>query len=292
LEKNELRKKKLKKIVQKKIDLINEYLHKLFVRFYYNGLFLKMVGKFPKRNYKKARSSKSLMNMIDTFKQENCDIAKNNNNNEELNNKEIEIDNKENYIIKKKTKELNEYMKRLEKARGLRKLLSKRTKEKNEKLRKYFYKFYKAGILSKISSVRKQTNRYKQRHSMIDIYDSKIVKPDGRDEKFNFIKKSNSFMIKNEKKLKIKEKLQKIIFRLDRNNAKILKNIFEKYYLRSKIVSLGNEYNVIKKKKKKKKRKKENDNNNEHENEKDKDKEDAKIEDKEGNKEEEDDKDK
>ena len=66
-------------------------------------------------------------------------------------------------IVKKKSRsfhESNKYVsfidkendddkKRLDKSRGLRKLLNKKAKEKKETLKLYFFRFYRAGIISK-----------------------------------------------------------------------------------------------------------------------------------------------
>ena len=307
LQKNEEnRKKKLKDLVLNKILEKKEYLHKCFVRFYYNGLYLKMVGKFPRRaSCKKCKTSKPLVSILNQFKESNKYIVPpiNSHNNLDIyqprvsfddkkdnkdsinNNQEKKEDNNNN---EKKSDEVSDQIRRIQKARGLRKLLSRKTKEKNEKLRIYFYKFYRAGIFSKMRSVRKLTSKY-IRNSMTKKENTKTeeqIKAEVEEDKYlsNFLKKSKSVILlhkkeKEEKQLKRKKLLEKIIFKADRNNVKIIKNVFEKYYLRSKLISFGNNATLIKRKKKRKKSKKKDKENDNNEN----DKEDEKEEDKENN---------
>ena len=140
--------------------------------------------------------------------------------------------------------------------------MSRRVKEKNQILREYFYKFYRAGIFSKMRSVRKVTNTYMMRNSLqgnININNKEDSKKEEEDISLLFFKeKSKSVMVQHDeeiKELKIKRKkiLESIIYKTDRDNVKILKNMFEKYYLRSKVLSFGTDVCVKKKKKKKKK---------------------------------------
>ena len=276
-EKERLKIKKLKDLVRNKLYEMKDYLHKCFVRFYYNGLYLKMVGKFPKKPSSKKRSklSQSLIRVSSLNKsEENIQTKKenkinnisrinpeNNTNNTTINNNINIITNKQENKKEKLKEELEEQVKRVEKARGLRKLLSRRAKEKNEKLRIYFYKSYRAGVFSKMRSVRKATNTYMSRNSVIEENNDK--NNDGKEEEEDlslkfFRAKSKSVILQHNKeieelKLKRKRLLESIIFKTDRHNVKVLKNIFEKYYLRSKVLSFNNDINIKKKKKKKKK---------------------------------------
>ena len=307
LQKNEeIRKKKLKDLVRNKILERKEYLHKCFVRFYYNGLYLKMVGKFPRRaSFKKCKTTKSLVSILSQFKESNNYVVppKSSNNNLEIYEPRVNIDDKkenkdninnnqekkeDNNNQKKKSDEINDQIRRIQKARGLRKLLSRKSKEKHEKLKIYFYKFYRAGVLSKMRSVRKLTSKY-LRNSLTKKGNTKTeeqIKAEVEQDKHlsNFLKKSKTIILlhkkKNEEKeLKRRKLLEKIFFKADRNNVKIIKNIFEKYYLRSKLISFGNNVTLAKRKKKRKKTKKKDKENDNNEN----DKEDEKEEEKENN---------
>ena len=110
-------------------------------------------------------------------------------------------------------------------------------------------------------SVRKATNTYMSRNSVIEENNDK--NNDGKEEEEDlslkfFRAKSKSVILQHNKeieelKLKRKRLLESIIFKTDRHNVKVLKNIFEKYYLRSKVLSFNNDINIKKKKKKKKK---------------------------------------
>ena len=281
--------KKLKNVIKNKIESDRDFLHKYFSRFYYNGLFLKMIGRLPKRTktsiYKKPNSSMCLpkssnllpkiLNKSKLEKEEeikienkrgsdftslNININTNNilPNNINNNTQETILDDNKNKTEKYEVKTI---IKRVEKAKGLRKLLSRKVKEKKEILREYFYKFYRAGILAKVRSVRRLTRTYIQRTSqgnnLILNIENALKK---EDKSLNlFYSKSQSVMIEKEKekeefKLKRKQILEKILYKTDRKNVKIMRNFFEKYYLRAKLESFGN--NILPKKKKKKKKKK------------------------------------
>ena len=290
-EKEKIKLKKLKDLVRNKIDEKKSFLHKYFVRLYYNGLFLKMIGKLPKKTQtvynRKTNSSMCLPKTTkilpkilnqsqineDKEKEKNKTENKSDSNIENINNNNL-INNTINNInpinqetnlndnnIKKEESDANNKVKRVEKARGLRRLLSRKVKEKKEVLREYFYKFYRAGIISKMRSVRRLTKSYIQKNNpgnkLINI--ENFIKKE--DKSLNlFYKKSKSFMIEKEKeneelKLKKKEILSKIFFKIDRNNVKVIRNFFEKYYLRAKLESFGTDILPKKKKKKKKKKK-------------------------------------
>ena len=219
---------------------------------------------------------------------------------------------------------------RIQKARGLRKLLSRKGNERKEKLRKYFYKFYKAGIFSKVRSVRRVTKKYLERKNSavqlqrkktlennLDNFNTNINKKSNltinldddestknkdlkehknnfttefkqeEDEDLNnFLKKSKTAIIKFDQKQKELEEqriknLQTLFFKVDRINMKIIRNVFQKYYLRSKLESISIIEGGTKKKKfKRKKSKKYKKEKRSEKNEDKKDGEDDKIEDK------------
>ena len=194
----------------------------------------------------------------------------------------------------------------MQKARGLRKLLSRRGNEKKEKLRKYFFRFYKAGIFSKVRSVRTVTKKYLERKNSAKIFQRKNnlensfdksednnensnsnINKDIDDESFknkkknlnstktisttefkpevdedlsNFLKRSKTAMIvfdQKQKELEEKkiQKLQILFYKVDRIKMMIIRNVFKKYYLRSKLESISIIEGGTKKKKRRKSKK-------------------------------------
>lgn len=352
---------KLKNLFDKKESKIKKYLKTYFSSFYYNGIYYKMVGKYPRRSrsrsviYNPISSNMILIDSLNKIK-----INNNYNNDKKEDKKEEDIspkndkeeiqnnNNKENTLIntnenekqdkeegkkedKKEDNKINENNNknnnenndnnkseadeiknqlrenldsRIQKARGLRKLLSRKGSEKKEKLRKYFYKFYQAGIFSKVRSVRKVTKKYLERKNSamllqrkkklqngLDNYKTNIneksnfninleeettknnnididknnftteFKPEVDEDLNNFLKRSKTAIIKfDQKKKELEEKrinkLQILIYKVDRINMKIMRNVFQKYYLRSKLESISIIGGDTKKKKFKRKKSK------------------------------------
>ena len=333
---------KLKNLFKKKESKIKEYLKVYFSSFYYNGIYLKMVGKYPRRNrsrsviYNSIPSNKVLIDALNKVKinndynndkkedkkdysisqninkgenqnninKENTNINetkkeenKNNENNGAINSKNEENKNESNNNNNENNKsELNDSKNqlkenlesRIQKARGLRKLLSRKGNEKKEKLRIYFYRFYKAGIFSRVRSVRKVTKKYIERKCSAKLLQSKNnlennldnfqsnnneksnsnINNDLNDERTknkninddknnvttdfkseededlnNFLKRSKTAIIQFDQKQKELEekrikKLQILFYKVDRINMKIIRNVFQKYNLRSKLESI------------------------------------------------------
>ena len=354
---------KLKNLFKKKESKIKEYLKVYFSSFYYNGIYYKMVGKYPRRGrsrsviYNSIPSNMVLINALNKIKinndynnnkmedkkedsispniskeenqninnKENTNInetkkedSKTNENNDANNiknedNKNESNNNNNNENNKSESNDVKNQLKenldsRIQKARGLRKLLSRKGNEKKEKLRKYFYRFYKAGIFSKVRSVRKVTKKYLERknsamnlqrknnlESSLDDFknnnneksnininndlddestknkkkninnDKNIVTTEFKEEEDedlnNFLKRSKTAIIKFDQKQKELEekktkKLQILFYKVDRINMKIIRNVFQKYYLRSKLESISIIEGGTKKKKFKKKKSK------------------------------------
>ena len=355
---------KLKNLFKKKESKIKEYLKVYFSSFYYNGIYYKMVGKYPRRGrsrsviYNTIPSKMVLIDVLNKVKinngynndkkedkkedsvsksinkeenqnknnnKENTNIneikkednktnennddttnSKNEDNKNESNNNNNENNKSESNDVKNQLKENLEQ--RIQKARGLRKLLSRKGNEKKEKLRKYFYRFYKAGIFSKVRSVRKVTKKYLERknsamnlqrkntlenslddiksnnneksnsNNKIDLYDESTknkninkneeknntpteFKPEVDEDLNNFLKRSKTAIIKFDQKQKELEekrikKLQILFFKVDRINMKIIRNVFQKYNLRSKLESISIIEGGSKKKKYKRKKSK------------------------------------
>ena len=254
------REKYLKSLLKNKVYEMKDYIHKCFIKFYYNGIFLQMTGKLTHLNDEKDKNEIKGLNEL-SFSSEN-EVENNNvtdNQNNELNNiKEIEQKKKE----EKEEKEQNELKERLKKSRGLRKLLVKKANDRLEKLRVNFYKFYQAGILTQFrKKTKKKTCVVK---GSLNLPISKAFLQDENIEKKEKISKLQTSKNVTSKMMKEKEELKKrtirvlerIIFKADRRNMIIKKKMFEKFCLKVKLESINNIINNDKGKKKKKKKKK------------------------------------
>ena len=294
--------KKLKILFRKKALKMKEYLKNYFARFYYNGIYFKMTGRLPNRTRNRSQSviytpkaSTSLAFALNKLNRNNKD--ENNDNKENKNADNSKTDAEE---LKEQNKAFID--ERVQKARGLRKLLTRRVKEKNETLRKYFHKFYQAGIMRKVRSVRRLTskiienknsqllllkknfeiqndnsisvsrynntnnlNNFSTNNNILSKSENKennnVEIKDLDEDLNNFLRKSKSAIIKfdEEKKAqkeKVKEKLRILFYKADRLNSKIKRNVFQKYYLRSKLESIENISGNMKKKKSKRKKSK------------------------------------
>jgi hypothetical protein len=225
----EERQKRAKELFSKKLLEIKAHMHKLFTRFYYQG-----------KLWEKAQN--------------------------EANNKVTFADDKtlvsENTQSKLRRKKRNSVWERRNKARNLRKIMAKKEKEKLEKLRQYFYRFYTNGMISVLKKQSKKT---------LPIRDSLISNEEGSSKdvtsnvptELTFMDKKLLEKKKEREELEQKrsEALKKIIYKNERHNLIILKNVFESWNLRAKIISLpkvdGLKKSVRKKKLKKSCRKKE-----------------------------------
>ena len=237
--------KKLRDLFYNKIRERKNYLHNCFKKFYYNGIFVEMKKQLDNRS--------------------NSNNGNNENPKEEIN---INGDNsKEKNEVKNEIKQLPkseeidpEKKERLRKSRNFRKLVTKKAKERLEILRKYFYKFYRVGIFSYVkqkSSTRlpkvDNNNNINERDSQFKRGDS-IFGLESFMKNLNNEKKRYENMNKDERDQKIKKSLQKFVYKADRALKIILKNNFEKFNLKSKILSLE-ALNITKKKNKKRKHK-------------------------------------
>ena len=211
------------------------FLAKKFSKFYYNGIFLQMTGK--------------LAHLVNQNNQD-VNINANNNQNED---KKKTYDFSTNDEEEKKKNQEKEFKNRLEKSRGLRKLLNKKAKEKKELLRDYFFKFYRAGIISKFRNEKKRKSCIMRTPISLELL-----------EKSSLNKGNKSLLYKEQKeKDELKEKtlkqMEKIFYNKARKNLMLLKKAFQTFYLRIKLDSVQNIIENDKgKKKKKKMRKKKN----------------------------------
>ena len=236
-----------KHLVNKSIDKFKEYLRKKFARFYYNGIYLQMTGKLKHLNNKLENNKNLDKNNLN----ESRHVVIIDDINKEKEKKEDEKTEEE--IKKEKELSLKE---RISKSRGIRKLLVKKAKEKMETLKHYFYRFYRAGIVSTFRRQQRRRSCIYNNPLTLDLVDK-------------LIGNNNEKILSKEKKEKdqLKEKtikmLRKILFKKDRNNMVILNNIFKKFYLKAKLLSIktiiDNDKDKPKKKKKSKKKRKDSD---------------------------------
>ena len=236
---------------------MRDYIHKCFIKFYYNGIFLKMTGKLKhlenNKNINKEESESHLLSIINEKSSENINNKDGENNNINSNtnkNEKKEIDAKE--------KEKNDLKERMKKSRGLRRIMAKKANERIEKLRINFYKFYRAGIISTFRKVSKRNSCQLDGNIAMELR-KKLLNEDISDQKT--LKNKNTKILtqkEREEKEELKEKvisaLKKIIFKVDRRNMIVLKKAFNKYYLRAKLESVVNIIDNDKAKKKKKKK--------------------------------------
>ena len=277
--------KYLRNLFKTKVFEMRDYIHKCFIKFYYNGIFLQMTGKLKHLEKKKENEEKEDKSEVQhlSFISEKSSDNENVNENSNILNFEDDKTNEISTIIEKKSeeeikevkeikekketpedREKREKKERLQKSRGLRKIMAKKAKERLETLRVYFYKFYRAGIISRFRTIHKRKT--------CQIKTSNKFNLDSREEQKNSILNKNTLKIKSSKNLskieinekeELKEKivkaLAKIIYKTDRRNMVILKKKFQKFYLKTKLESVQSiivsDTRIRKKKKKKTKKK-------------------------------------
>jgi hypothetical protein len=225
------RNKHLKDLFDKKVKERKNELHRLFTKFYYQGILV------AKEKSQKANNS-------------TCEVDENS--------ISIQLDNeKGKTVLRGKRKEkVNPAEDRRNKARNLRKLMLKKEKEKLEKLRLYFYKFHTNGMLfhlkrnakksfsckNVIINIEEIQNKLAENNNEITLLDKKLMEEELEKNKLN------------QKKISA---LKNIFYKTDRQYMVIKKKTFEKWNLRAKILSLALlPHNISKNKIKKKKIKK------------------------------------
>ena len=241
------RNKQLKDLVVKRLKEMKNEMHKIFTKFYYQGL---LVAKQEKKEPEPVTISGN---------EENNEITKG-----------------PTVLRGKKKESSNPALDRRNKARNLRKLMMKKEKEKMDKLRFYFYKFHSNGMLFQLRKNAKKNLSAK--NVIVNMEDIINIEKKLEEKELTYMDKKIIEMEIEKEKLKQKriEALKNIFYKTDRQYAIIKKKVFEKWNLRAKILSLSTIKNSLKKsdagKKKKKlkkstKSKKENKNENEVENE-------------------------
>ena len=253
------REKYLKNLFKTKVYEMRDYVHKCFIKFYYNGIFLQMTGKLSHlENNPDNNNGISKVNNQNNKNNENESMDNTKSKKDESSNLDIQKqqDKKEN---DKKEQENEDLKARLKKSRGLRKLMAKKANERMEILRVNFYRFYRAGIIHKFRNIKKRkTCEVRGSIHLNDISEINSGKGNFAEKKLR-LKSAKNLMSKEikekeELKKKIVSSLEKIIFKIDRKNMIIMKKIFQKFYLKAKLESVTNIIDNDKPKKKRKKK--------------------------------------
>ena len=207
-EKKKLEKKKhLKDLVSKRLKEMKNEFHKMFTKFYYQGV---LVEKERKKN-------------------------------EELSgNNEGDDINTEGGRTKLRAKK-NPALERRNKARNLRKLMAKKEKEKLETLRLYFNKFYTNGLLCKLKRNAKYSKSTKNVSFNMDVDLFNEEENKIKEEELTLLDKKKIEEKKKKAELDLKRisALKIVIFKKDRNITIIKKKTIEKWNLRAKLLSLA-----------------------------------------------------
>ena len=198
------KKKHLKDLVSKRLKEVKNDFHKMFTKFYYQGL---LVEKTKKQN------------------------EESNEGNELTEGAPTKLRAKKNPVLERRNK-----------ARNLRKLMAKKEKEKIDTLRKYFSKFYTNGLLCKLKRNAKYSQSTKNvRFNMdVEFYNEEENKKEQKEEELTLLDKKRIEEKKKKEELDLKRisALKIIFFKKDRNITIIKKKTIEKWNLRAKLMSL------------------------------------------------------
>ena len=198
------KKKHLKDLVSKRLKEVKNDFHKMFTKFYYQGL---LVEKTKKQN------------------------EESNEGNELTEGAPTKLRAKKNPVLERRNK-----------ARNLRKLMAKKEKEKIDTLRKYFNKFYTNGLLCKLKRNAKYSQSTKNvRFNMdVEFYNEEENKKEQKEEELTLLDKKRIEEKKKKEELDLKRisALKIIFFKKDRNITIIKKKTIEKWNLRAKLMSL------------------------------------------------------
>ena len=238
--------KKLYKIVILKETSWNKKMHNMFMKFYYGGIYRKMVqGNIDIVQIEKKKSEKMNQEIISEIIPTQEEIKESS-------------EPKQEEIIKPKEEEHKPPVINRKKARELRKLLNNKNKTNKEKLKIYFTKFYLAGLLNRIqTSVRRGTLQVSEIEQMNEINEE-------RENHFNYINKEGESiphrMSKEEEEhiQQIQESFKKLFYQKERTLLLFIQSSFKKWNLRAKIIKLKQFNQKPKKKIKKSKKVKDN----------------------------------
>ena len=255
--------KSLRDLFYRRITERKNEIHRFFTKFYYKGLLNSMEIKAAKDcMHDQLEKDKQEINehiATENAKVENENIENKTENEETknaINNNENKIQEPEIKEEKEKEKENNTIVivgeeepkvenkqKNLnrQRARNIRKLLTKKNKEKVEALRKYFFLFQCNGIMAffKKSSAKKSQDQDEKIQEAIKIVEEEEKAKKVREEELHKkLEEEKQKKIEQEKYLEKLHKLEIIVNKKDRNIAVILNKYLGKWYLIAKIMSL------------------------------------------------------
>jgi hypothetical protein len=267
-----LRRKRLRDLFYKKINEKFDYLHRMFVKFYYKGLYFQMLHPQPqkKTNHSPKKSPRGVIlnsnrnNTIDNEekveekkekiepKKEKIEPKKEKIEPKKIEEKKIEIEKPKKNVIKT---EININQPQIEekedlrsKAKNLRKLIRNKNKHNKDTLKTYFYKFYMHGVICSIKREGRRLIRQKTEKGL------KTKNKNSNDnEQDDYHKKLNNFINHTSSKkaaeiLKKKEqeetKLEHLLYIKQRKTFLVLKTILNKWNLTAKILKLSSGNNT------------------------------------------------
>lgn len=203
LSKEEIKKIKRVKDLFRNIEFEKKkFLHKNFLRFYYNGLYLRMSIPLSK---KKTQNTQNDNNQTD-------------NNNNQTDNKNNQTDNSEAISFNSKYNSLSEEEKnKLKKNKKLKDLFYKKVDQRKKLIIKYFMRFYYNGLLA-------ITKKNKKEKKMVSFKTEKLI-PKYKDDMA--IPKSQEFTEKNDNTDKKKEEEEKEALRR-RSKSRDLRRLISK----------------------------------------------------------------
>lgn len=264
-EKDKIKKRKVRLLINKKLEAYKNELHQRFMKFYFRGLYRQMTNPSPNPSSINDKQQEPII--TSSIPQQNQNINEFpiiTNDNVNINDNNLNSNN--NIITEQETPQepINEESKsRKQKARELRKLINKKNKNNNSKLKYYFQKFYTKGIISQFVKAPKRfikQSNYADNNSNSDINsDQREIYSTSQIE----LSRAMQAKLEEEEKKRLEEekqeqerqaqiiaKLNKIFYRVERNNLLVEKNVFGRWNLRSKLLRLQESAPPKKKKKK------------------------------------------
>ena len=244
--------RKLKKIVLQKEEKYNKKYHNVFMKFYFGGLYRKIVHKSI--NIVEIERKKALQNKQNALNQS---IVQNENQPSQPQKEEVQLPKivEEQKVIEapkkeevkqeitmteqeKKDAELDKKVAPIinrVKARELRKLLVNKTKTNKGNLKVYFTKFYLAGLMTTfVSSIRKSCTMKTPQMHVIDEESE-----DTHEETHNEKTEQNVHVESDDPKVReIQNKFKKVFYQKERTIFLFINSNFKKWNLRTKIIKI------------------------------------------------------
>lgn len=259
-----LRKKRLRDLFYKKINEKFEYLHRMFVKFYYKGLYFQMLHPQPqkKSSHSPKKSPRGVFlnssrgtdndhhDKVKKVEDKKIEPKKIEKKEKKVEEKKIEIEKPKKQTIKGEININEPQVEEKEdlryKAKNLRKLIRNKNKHNKDTLKTYFYKFYMHGVICSIKREGRRLIRQKTEKGLKaknnKNSDNKAYEQDDYHKKLNsFINKTSSKKAAEVLKKKEEEetKLEHLLYIKQRKIFLVLKTILNKWNLTAKILKLS-----------------------------------------------------